>query len=64
MLIDLNKLFETVEKAEQGITFDVFLDTLVKALFEQWREKTTISKVLMKYAPKIINFNFLLLVIK
>ncbi len=60
MLSSLENFFNKVDENKGIQTSEEFLDTLVRSQFDTWKEKTAVSRTLMKYAPKVIDFSYFL----
>lgn len=56
---NLNELFET-KKLTGEITEEIFIETIVRQQFELWQKRETLSRNIIKWAPKVIEPKFFL----
>lgn len=57
MISSLQHFFDKIEGSENDITADKFIDSLVREQFASWKSMEAVSKTLMRYVPKVIDFS-------
>lgn len=59
MLSSLEHFFQSVEEAHgQKLSTEDYLDQLVRNQFDSWNKKSAVSKTLMRFAPKVLDFSY------